>query len=62
MSALLIALLPLITNLTPMLILAISHIKAQGGQTTDEIIANAGVVLDANDKKILEDLIRLGVI
>lgn len=62
MNALLVALLPLITNLTPLLIAAISHIKAQSGQTTDEIIAAAGVVLESNEQKLIEDLKRLGVI
>lgn len=62
MPALIIALLPLITNLTPVLIAAIQRIKAQGGLTTDEIIAQAGVQLDANDQKLIDDLKRLGVI
>lgn len=62
MTALLAALLPLISNLTPLLITAISHIKAQSGQTTDEIIASAGVVLDSNERKLIEDLKRLGVL
>jgi hypothetical protein len=62
MGALIIALLPMITNLTPVLIAALSHIKEQSGQTTEEILASAGVVLEANDQKLIEDLIRLHVI
>ena len=62
MSALIIALLPLITNITPVLIAAITHLKAQTGKTTDEILADAQVTLDANDAKLIEDLKRLGVI
>jgi len=62
MSALIIALLPLITNLTPVLVAAIMRIKAQGGKTTAEIIADAGVTLDENDRKLIEDLVRLGVL
>lgn len=62
MPALIIALLPLITNLTPVLIAAIRRIKAQGGLTTDQIIAQAGVQLDLNDQKLIDDLKRLGVI
>lgn len=62
MPALIIALLPLITNLTPVLIATIQHIKAQSGMSTDEILAAAGVQLDLNDQKLIDDLKRLGVI
>ena len=62
MLVLITALLPLITSLTPVLIAAIQQIKAQSGQTTDEIIAQTGVILDSNDKKLIEDLKRLGVL
>lgn len=62
MGALIIGLLPLITNLTPVLVSAIQHIKSQTGKTTDEILAAAGVTLDENDRKLVEDLKRLGVI
>jgi hypothetical protein len=62
MLALLIALAPMITNLTPAVVALIQQIKAQGGLTTDQIIANAGVTLVANDQKLIDDLKRLGVI
>jgi len=35
------------------------HISEQGGMTTDEILARAGATLDDNEKKLLEDQIRL---
>jgi hypothetical protein len=62
MIALITALLPLISNLTPVLIAAIQRIKAQSSLTTEQIIASTGVTLDENDEKLIEDLIRLGVI
>lgn len=62
MTALIIALLPLITNLTPVLVAAIQHLKAQSGMSTDEILAAADVVLSENESKLIEDLKRLGVI
>lgn len=62
MGALITALLPMITNLTPVLISTIMHIKAQSGKTTEEIIADAGITLEANDRKLIEDLVRLGVL
>lgn len=33
--------------------------KAQSGLTLDQLWEKAGVKLDANDRKLLEDLIRL---
>ena len=60
--AALIALLPVLIQYTPVLIAAIQHIKGQTGQTTDEIFTTAGMILDANDQKLIDDLKRLGVI
>ena len=51
-----------ISTMFPMVIAAIGHIKAQSGKTTEQIIADAGIRLDENDQKLLEDLIRLGVL
>ena len=39
----------------------IKHIQQQNGKTTDEILADADANLDANDKMLLEDRIRLGM-
>ena len=39
----------------------IKHIKEQSGKTTDQILADAGATLDATDKMLLEDRIRLGM-
>lgn len=39
----------------------IKHIKEQTGKNTDEILADANVTLDENDKMLLEDRIRLGM-
>ena len=39
----------------------IKHIKEQSGKSTDQILADAGVTLDENDKMLLEDRIRLGM-
>jgi hypothetical protein len=61
MLSIITALLPLVSNLTPVFIQLISHIKAQGGKSTEEIFNDAGIALDENTKKLLEDLRRLGV-
>lgn len=58
----LIALLPFLTQFTPVLIAAIVHIKQQTGKTTDEIFSEAQITLDSNAAKLIEDLKRLGVI
>ena len=39
----------------------IKHIKEQSGKTTDQILADADANLDANDKMLVEDRIRLGM-
>jgi hypothetical protein len=39
----------------------IKHIQQQTGKTTDQILADAEATLDANDKMLLEDRIRLGM-
>jgi hypothetical protein len=38
----------------------IRHIQQQSGKTTDQILADAEVTLDENEKMLLEDKIRLG--
>lgn len=58
----LIALLPSLLNFLPVFISAWQHIRAQTGKTNDEILADAGATFDANSKKLIEDLIRLGVL
>jgi len=58
----LIAVLPQLIGFLPVFIAAWQHIKAQSGKTNDEILADAGATLDANDRKLIEDLIRLGVL
>jgi hypothetical protein len=60
--AILIALLPQLMQFTPVLIAAIQHIKGQSGMTTNEIFESAGLVLDENQKRLVEDLKRLGVV
>ena len=62
MGALITAMLPLITNLTPVLVAAIQRMKDQSGLTTDQIIIATGITLDENDKKLIDDLVRLGVL
>jgi hypothetical protein len=62
MMAALIALLPFLIQFTPVFVSAIQHIKAQTGKTTDQIFAEAGIQLNENDIKLIEDLKRLGVI
>ena len=62
MLALLVALAPMLPSLTAEVIAMIQKIKAQSGLTTDQILANASVTLDANDQKLIDDLKRLGVI
>lgn len=57
--ALLLKLLPFITNITPVIVAALAAIRAQSNMTTAEIFAHAGSTLDANEKKLLEDLERL---
>jgi len=37
----------------------IAYIQKQNGMTTDEILAQAGVTLDENEKMLLEDKIPL---
>lgn len=56
------ALLPQLIQFLPVFVAAWQHIKAQSGKTNDEILADAGAILDANDRKLIEDLIRLQVI
>lgn len=60
------ALAPVAANLVPgagqigtlALIVAqlIEHIRAQTGKTTDQILADAGVTLDDNEKQLLADI------
>jgi hypothetical protein len=58
----LITLLPQLIQFLPVFIAAIQHLKAQTGKTTQQILDEAGDILDANDRKLIEDLVRLGVI
>ena len=37
----------------------LKHIHDQNGMTTDQILAQAGVTLDEDEKELLEDQIRL---
>ena len=37
----------------------LKYIHDQNGMTTDQILAQAGVTLDANEKMLMEDAIRL---
>ncbi len=37
----------------------LKYIHDQNGMTTDEILAQAGLTLDANEKMLMEDAIRL---
>ena len=46
----------------PRIIELIQHIKAQSGKTTEQILDEAGATLSENDRKLLEDLSRLGVL
>jgi len=39
----------------------IKHIQAQSGKTTDQILDDAGAMLDDTDKRLLADRIRLGM-
>ena len=39
----------------------IKHIQAQNGKTTDQILDDAGAMLDDTDKRLLADRIRLGM-
>lgn len=48
--------------LLPRIIELIAHMKAQSGKTTEQILDEAGTTLAENDRKLLEDLVRLGVI
>lgn len=61
-AALITALLPLIQNLTPVLIAALQHVRKQKDKTTLQIIEDAGIILQDNERKLLEDLIRLRAI
>jgi len=60
--AILLALLPQLIQFVPVFVAAIAHIKAQTGMSTDQIFAAAGLVLDANNQKLVDDLKRLGYI
>lgn len=61
-AALITALLPLVSNLTPVLIAALQHVRSQKDKTTLQIIEEAGIILQENERKLLEDLIRLGAV
>jgi hypothetical protein len=52
----------LLIEFLPKIIAMIQHIKAQSSKTTEQILDEAGVILEDNDRKLLDDLIRLGVI
>lgn len=56
---LLLQLIALASQLAPVVISEIEGIKAQGGKTADEIFADAGVTIAANDAKALQILADL---
>ena len=39
----------------------IAYIQAQGGLTLDQILERAGLTLDENEKRLLEDEVRLRI-
>lgn len=60
MGALLLALLPLIPDISKLVLGVIAEIKARNpGMTIDQILDKADIKLADNERKLLEDLARL---
>ena len=59
MLALIMSLLPLAENLTPLLIQLIQQIKAQPGMTDEVILAHAKTTSDENTVTLLAERLRL---
>lgn len=50
---------PIIEMLAKLGLQFLQNEQTRGGMTTDEVFARAGVTLDANTAKLLDDLTRL---
>lgn len=59
MVALIISLLPLVTNLTPLLMQLIAQLKAQPGMTDAQILAHAEAIGDENTVALIKETLRL---
>ena len=59
MIALIMALLPLITDLEPLIIQLIQQIRAQPGMTDEQILAHARATSDENTVALLAEKMRL---
>ena len=57
--ALLLKILPLINDLTPVVAEVVSQLKAQTGKSLDEIISDTSVILNKNEADLLNDIAGL---